>query len=411
LSSGWYLAVANIREIERVIQMAEPRAPGSDQERLMASFVAGRLERLGVPHTQIDFSTVRGTATLYLVPFLGLLVSIALAWIYPIVGLIGTTIFALIAVLEATNRPIVSRIFRLDKSQNVIGLVPNRPPEGFEDSVPLRQVVLVAPLDSPRLGWLDGRSMQQMITGLTLVALLSVLSIPLFVAGWLFLEEESILIAAAVPSLVVLLSLLFIMQRDIAGKAVPGRNSNASGVAALLSLAEDLMRNPPVGIETLLVFSGASQAGSAGMTNFLSENQFNPETTYFVSMQDVGRGPICFTRAEGPLLSLQSSPGLVHIAGDIALSHPNRLMRPIIHRGIPTEQYAALIRGYQAITIMGHPDPRESTAPPEAIDSDEIDPYEIDSACLLARGIIRRLDDEALTGQVPVLDYPEEEPE
>ncbi len=371
----------------------------------MASFVAGRLERLGVPHTQIDFRTVRGTATLYLVPFLGLLVSIGLAWFYPLVGLIGTTIFALIAVMEATNRPLVSRMFRLDKSQNVIGLIPNNPPSGYEDSPPLRQVVLVAPLDSPRLGWLDSRSMQQAIAPLTLLALLSVLSIPLLVAAWLFVEEELLLFAAAIPSFIVFLALLFIMQRDLVGTYVPGRNSNASGIAALLTLAEDLMRHPPVGVETLLVFSGASQAGSSGMTNFLTENDFNPETTYFISLQNVGRGPICFTRAEGPLLSLQSSPGLVHVAGDIALSHPNRLMRPIIHRGVPTEQYAALIRGYQAITVMGHPDPRESTAPPETIDNDEVDPYEIDSACLLARGMIRRLDEEALSGEVPGLEY------
>jgi hypothetical protein len=396
--------VANLREIERVIQMCQPRGPGSDEERQMASFVAGRLERLGVPHTQIDFRTVRGTATLYLVPFLGILVSIGLAWWYPLAGLIGATVFALITVLEATNRPVVSRIFRLDKSQNVLGLIPHQPPPGFEDADPLRQVVLVAPLDSPRLGWLDSRSMRNSILGLTLMVLLCVMAIPLMIAAWLFLEEEMLLFLAAVPAFFVFLTLIFIMQRDLAGKAVPGRNSNGSGIAATLAIAEDLMRNPPVGVETLLVFSGASQSDSAGMRNFLSENEFNPETTYFISVDSVGRGPVCFTRAEGTLFSLQSSPGMVHIAGEIALSHPDRLMRPIIHRGIPTEQYAALIRGYQAMTIMGHPDPRESTAPPEAIDEDEIDPYEIDSASLLVHGIIRRLDDEAVSGSAPGLD-------
>jgi hypothetical protein len=397
--------VANIREVERVTQMAKPRAPGSGEERQMAAYVADRLQRLGIPHTQIDFRTVRGTATLYLVPFLGILVSIVAAWFLPLFGLILSTIFALIAVLEATNRPVVSRIFRLDKSQNVIGLIQNRPPAGFESEKPLRQVVLIAPLDSPRLGWIDSRSAQQMIRGLTLLALFSVLLIPLLLAAWLFLDEPVILALAAIPGLILLLALVFVMQRDLAGKPVPGRNSNASGIAAMLALAEELVRQPPLGVETLLVFSGASQAGSAGMTDFLTENQFNPETTYFLSLQSVGRGPICFTRAEGPILSLQASPGLVHIAGDIALSHPDRLMRPIIHRGIPTEQYPALIRGYQAMTIMGHPDPKESTAPPEAFENDEIDPYEIDSACLLAHGIIRRLDDEAVSGNVPGLGY------
>jgi hypothetical protein len=398
--------VANLREVERVIQMSRPRGPGSDEERQMASFVAGRLERLGVPHTQIDFRTVRGTATLYLVPFLGILVSIGLAWFYPLAGLIGSTIFALIAVLEATNRAVISWIFRLDKSQNVLGLIPHRPPPGFEDADPLRQVVLIAPLDSPRLGWLDSRAMQQWIRGLTLLTLVCVMAIPFMIAAWLFLEQELLLFLAGVPALIVFMALLFILQRDLTGKAVPGRNSNGSGIAAMLAMTEDLMRHPPVGVETLLVFTGASQSGSAGMRNFLRENEFNPETTYFISLESVGRGPVCFTRAEGPIFSLQSSPGMVHIAGEIALSHPDRLMRPIIHGGLPTEQYAALIRGYQAMTIMGHPDPRESTAPPEAIQDDEIDPYEIDSACLLVHGIIRRLDDEAVSGNAPGIEFP-----
>jgi hypothetical protein len=392
---------ANIREVERVTELAESRAPGSSEERRLAHYVADRLERLGIPNTTIHFRTVRGTATLYLVPFLGILISVGLAWFYPLPGLIASTVFALLALLEATNRPIISRIFRLDSSLNVIGLIPHRPPEGYEDAPALRQVVLVAPLDSPRLGWLDSGPLQRMIRGLTLITLFSVLAVPLLLAAWLFLDEPAAFATAVVPGVIIFLALIFVMQRDLTGKAVPGRNSNASGVAATLTLAEELMRYPPQGVETLLVFTGASQAGSAGMTNFLSENKFNPETTYFLSVQSVGRGPICFTRSEGPILPLHSSPGMVHIAGDIALSHPQRLMRPIVQRGIPTEQYPALIRGYQAITIMGHPDPSESTAPPDAIANDEIDPEEIDSACLMVHGIIRRLDDEALSGQVP----------
>jgi hypothetical protein len=380
----------------------------------MAAFVADRLQRLGIPHTQVDFRTIRGTATIYLVPFLGLLVSIAVAWLYPLVGLILSTVFALIAVLEATNRPIISRIFRLDTSQNVLGLIPHNPPPGFEDAPPLRQVVLIAPLDSPRLGWLDSRGMQQMSRLFTVLVLFSVLLIPLMLAAWLFLDEIAILILSLIPGLIIFLSLFLLTQRDAAGKAVPGRNNNASGIAAVLAVAEELVRNLPVGTETLLVFTGASQAGSVGMTNFLSENQFDPETSYFISLQAVGRGPICFTRAEGPMLSLQSSPGLVHIASEIALSQPERLMRPFVHTGISTEQYAALIRGYQAMTIMGHPDPKESTAPPEAWDNDEIDPYEIDSACILANRIIRRLDHEAVSGRPPEperTEVPEEQPQ
>jgi hypothetical protein len=164
----------------------------------MAHHVAERLEEFGIAHILLHFRTVRGTATLYLAPFLGILVSIGAAWFYPLAGLIGATAFALLALLEATNRPIVSRIFRLDSSQNVVGLIPHQPPEGVNGDNPLRRVVLITPIDSPRLGWLDSASMQRMIRGLTIVTLFCIMLIPLLLPVGLFLDDVVWLILAAV---------------------------------------------------------------------------------------------------------------------------------------------------------------------------------------------------------------------
>jgi hypothetical protein len=198
------------------------------------------------------------------------------------------------------------------------------------------------------------------------------------------------------PATIVLIGLVLIVQRDTRGTPTIGRNKNASGIATVLAIAGELRRYPPLHVETLLLFTGAAQAGSTGMTSFLADNRFNPETTYFIILDSVGAPPICFTRAEGPALPLESSPALVHISGDIALSNPERAIRPIVHRGAPTEQYAVLIRGYQSVAIIGRPDRLQANR--RRANSEEIDPEALEAAYLLAHGMVRRLDEEVSAG-------------
>lgn len=331
---------------------------------------------------------------MYLVPFLGLLLSIPAAWLFPLAGLIVAAISAVLAVLEGTNRPLLSKLLALDSSQNVIGLIPNRAPDEWGEVGTQRRVVLTTHLDSPRNGWVDHPSLSSLSQLLGVLTLLSILAIPLTLSVNLFVDSNIALYIAIVPALAILTALVLLTQRDVGGILDSGENNNASGIAVALAIAEELQRYPPLAVETLLVFTGARNAGSGGMTNFLAENRFNPESTYFVNLESVGRDPICFTRAEGPVLALQSSPALVHIAGDIALTNAERLMRPVIHHGMPTDQYSALIRGYQAITIMGYPEPLPGETRQETALRTEIDPAAIESAYLITHGIIRRLDDE-----------------
>jgi hypothetical protein len=367
----------------------------------MAHLVAERLDELGVPQAILHFRTVRGTSALYLVPLIGLILSILAAALVPLIGFLIAAVSAVLIVLEATTRPTISRLLRLDSSQNVVGLIPHRPARGAENSAPRRRVIIAAHLDSPRAGWLEHPILVPLARVRTIVALVGIVGVPVLLAVHLFVEGPIPVIAAAIFSIIVLASLILLMQRDIAGTEEEGRNTNASGVAVALAIVDELRRYPPLGVETLVLFTGASQAGSAGMIDFLSENRFNPETTYFINLTSVGRGPICFTRAEGPVFSLQSSPSMVQIAGDIALSNPQRLMRPIEHRGRKTDQYAALIRGYQAITIMGHPDPATSNGSSESKENDEIDPEAVEDAYSLTQGIIRRLDEESVIDEAP----------
>jgi hypothetical protein len=83
---------------------------------------------------------------------------------------------------------------------------------------------------------------------------------------------------------------------------VPGANDNASGVAALLHLAERFTAEPLDDAEVLLVFPGAEEAGMGGMRAFLHHHALDPRTTFVFGLDTVGSGTPILADAEGAVL-------------------------------------------------------------------------------------------------------------
>jgi Zn-dependent M28 family amino/carboxypeptidase len=189
--------------------------------------------------------------------------------------------------------------------------------------------------------------------------------------------------------------MILLLQRQLHGRPVLGANGNASGVAAALAVAEALQRDRPAHVETWFLFTSGEEAGLAGMIRFLSDNRFNRETTYFVNLDNVGAGRVRYTTAEGMIIPLQSSPILVRIAGEVAAMHPDWRARPIVHHLLPTDQFAALARGYQAISIMAYDDHERIPNWHQPTDTvDNVNLATVRTAADLALGIVRRLDGE-----------------
>jgi acetylornithine deacetylase/succinyl-diaminopimelate desuccinylase-like protein len=83
---------------------------------------------------------------------------------------------------------------------------------------------------------------------------------------------------------------------------VPGANDNASGVAALLHVAQRLEAEPLERTEVLLAFPGAEEAGMGGMRAFLGQHAFDPATTFVLGLDTVGSGTPILAAAEGAVL-------------------------------------------------------------------------------------------------------------
>jgi hypothetical protein len=95
-----------------------------------------------------------------------------------------------------------------------------------------------------------------------------------------------------------------LLLADVArGETVPGANDNATGVAALLALAEELAGDPLPDADVMLVATGSEESGMDGMRAFLAARSFDPDHTLVVSLDTLGCGTPIVLKGEGILLT------------------------------------------------------------------------------------------------------------
>ena len=86
-------------------------------------------------------------------------------------------------------------------------------------------------------------------------------------------------------------------------RAVPAANDNASGVAALLSLAHSLAADPPAGVRAILLFPGSEESFMEGMRAWTRRHlaHLPRESTCFVCLDTVGSPRLLLLEGEGML--------------------------------------------------------------------------------------------------------------
>ena len=86
------------------------------------------------------------------------------------------------------------------------------------------------------------------------------------------------------PTLVLIVGVFLLTDIELSD-VVPGANDNASGVATVLSLAEELGANPPAHLDVWVLLTGAEECLQEGMRSFVRAHRrdLDRETTYFVN--------------------------------------------------------------------------------------------------------------------------------
>ena len=395
----------NLDDITSLARDIGPRLPGTGKERRAAHHVMERLRDLGIAAGLLPIKTAPSFIPVYFSIFSIIALAVPLVAVSPFLGLLISVFGGGLLILELINRPILSGFFATRRSHNVLGILPATVND--EIGEPARRVILTAHLDTGRGGLLWHRSLLGSFRIFVLIVLGCALVVPLLILVYTIRQISAFWIAAWVLMGILLLVAMLMAESEWRGVPLAGANDNASGVSVLLAVASALRQSHLTHVETWFLFTTGEEAGLVGMNRFLDENTFNPNTTYFVTVDHVGSGKIHFTRAEGLIRSRRSSAPLTRLLSDIASHHPEWNVTSEVHRLLPTDQYAALTRGYQAVTILGLDENAVLPHWHQPTDTqDHVDPETMQTAADLTLALVRRLDlevrDRGSAGSPPV---------
>jgi hypothetical protein len=219
-----------------------------------------------------------------------------------------------------------------------------------------KKLILVAHYDSSRSGLsfhpaLVGSFRSSFITSaVMMIILLQALIIRYFGGGGALLSLLRI-----VPTAYMMLPIILLIHREFFGRYVHGASDNASGVAAMLEVAEKLSANPPKDFEVWVLATGCEEVNLVGMGSFIRSHQYeiDRETTYFLNLDNLGGGSLRYVIAEGMLKVYPSSPEMIFAAERVAAGEEFKDVRPHVYTLAGLDALVASSRGYKVLSLMG----------------------------------------------------------
>jgi hypothetical protein len=350
--------VAGRMELIRGLCSFEGRLAGTDAERRAANFLAERLRASGrraeaePTYVHPEWSLVIGLHVVLAI--VGSVVAIAV----PPLG------FALVLFSAASyywdvqaRFYLLRRLFFRRASQNVVS-------RGRRPEAPAR-LILCAHYDAARTGWLFRPRVQRRLArlwrflpgrnlfGVLFFAIAAML--PILGARMAGIDADWLSVLQLVPTVVLILFLFTLVDIALSG-VVPAANDNASGVATVLSLAEELDRDEDLELDLWVLLTGAEECIVEGMRSFVRahRDELDAESTYFLNVDTVGYGTVRYITAEGPILTYRMAPRLVELAEAVDAADRERgggyAARPWRHP-LLTDALPVASRGYPAISL------------------------------------------------------------
>jgi hypothetical protein len=338
----------------------EGRWPGTDAERRAGTWLAGRLRAMG-RRAEVEPTYVHPEYGVVLALHIVLAVAGSLvALLSPPAGFALVLFTCLSLYLDQNTRLyLLRRLLFRRASQNVVS--PGRSPGAHA------RVILTAHYDAAKTGWVFGPRSTRTARGIPerLRLLLGPIRL-IFWAGFVpLLLISGLRMAGLDPSWLGLVQLLptalllvaFVLVIDISlSKVVPGAYDNASGVAAVLSTAEELDDDPPSNLDVWVVLPGAEECNAEGMAAWFRRHarEIDRERTFFVNLDSLSYGTVHYLDGEGAIVTYGMDRRLRELCAAIADSGLPAAAgaRPIT---IPfhTDALPAIARRFRAISLIG----------------------------------------------------------
>jgi Peptidase family M28 len=356
------LDAADRRALIEELCSFEGRWPGTDAERRAANRLAERLRamrgKVAIEPTYVhpEYSLV--IAAHVLLALAGSLLALLVAPLGFVLVLVAATSLYLD---QSTRLYLIRTLFFRRASQNVVSPGPN-------PSAPAR-LILSAHYDAAKTGLIFGpRSTRiaektpeaarvllgpiRLVFWAGIVPLLAVTAARL--AG---VDAPWLTIVQLLPTALLLVTLALLIDIALSG-VVPGAIDNASGVAAVLSIAQQLDAKPPRNFDVWVVLPGAEECNSEGMARWVASHrkELDSETTFFVNLDSVSFGDLHYLASEGAIVSYRLDRRMFELCEAIAAADReggNRYRARPLRIPFHSDALPANTRGFRAISLVG----------------------------------------------------------
>lgn len=325
------------------------RGSTTGNEKQAAEYLRDEMAAIGLDARLEHFVSHTSFSWVYITIYGGLFVAGWVGWNHPLWGMALCGLMLAFFYGECTSKwRGVASLLPKRPSQNVLGVLRNEAAK--------KKIVFVAHYDTSKSGLsfhpaLVGSFRSSFLTSVVMKLILAqTLVIRLFGGG-----GELLFLAWAISTVYMLVPIMLLLHREMFGDYVQGASDNASGVAAMLEVAEKLAKNPPRNLELWFVATGCEEVNLVGMTAFLDAHRYEIDhgTTYFINFDNFGNGSLRYITAEGMLDVYPSSHELVCIAERLASEEQFADVRPHVYRLLTLDALAASSRGYKVISLMG----------------------------------------------------------
>jgi hypothetical protein len=310
-------------EVVRDLCSFQGRGPGTDAERRAANMLAARLRGLGRRAEIEPFFAHPQYALVHLIHAAMAVAGSVVATVQPAVGFTLVFLAAVSTYLDLNTRLYLVRSLLFHRvSQNVVS-------PGNRPDAPAR-LILMAHYDAAWTGYIFSKASnrirrlpERIRLGLGPFRIFFWFGLapllPILGARMAGIDATWLAALQAVPTIVLIVAGFLLV--DIAlSEIVPGAYDNASGVAAVLSAADELTAHPPDNLDVWVVLAGSEESFCEGSRAFVRSHrkQFDRATTAFINVDSVSFGQVAYEISQGPVISLPHDPQLIELCEALA---------------------------------------------------------------------------------------------
>ncbi|MCX8061199.1 MAG: M28 family peptidase [Anaerolineales bacterium] len=370
-----------------------PRGPTREGERRGALYAKEQFEQLGL---QPRWETFRSARSIFHPHLIGAILMLLAFILFPLGGRVTAAIAALLSILVLINEVLElsfrDNLFRWlvpkGESQNVYAILP---PQGEHRA----DLILVGHVDSQRTPLIfKNRTWVKRYDRFTFIAFASfILQAILYtlaaIFGWGWVWYVTIFTAVCA----ILLAAMCI-QADLT-PFTAGANDNATAVGMVLTLTEELLRQPLQHTRVWAVITGCEEVQHYGMIDFYKHHLPELKSPRAVVFEMLGcAGPAWVTR-EGIVIPFHSDPQMVALAERLSAENPQWGAYPNKISGGNSELSDAVRFGVPGITFFGLTPDGEAPYWHQTEDTfDKMNPEIMEKTWQMVQAFIRRLDRE-----------------